>query len=1448
MAETKRVTGDYTIKTLGAGSQVIIDSDLIVTGDVNFEDVKNRVYVAKSGDDDQDGLSWAKAKRTIKAACALAQQLIDNEDAEANHVAIMIASGDYTEDCPITVPPGCAIIGDNLRSVTVRPSVSTSNVFYLNSNCYAWGITVRGHRLNPSALDITPEGYAGYNGQDLPRSTKQTGFAFSFAPGAIIRVSPYIQNCSSISGSGVFGNPDYVPGGGGILVDPSICAEGNRVNSIVLDAFTQINQGGIGCKVVGRGYMQLVSFFVNFCQFGILCVDGGHVTLLNSNCSFGNYAFWSEGQRTLVREPDEELDSEDLQGLVLATASDTFSSDDTILCDTVESLEVNLPIRFSIPASDSPAMIGGLIQDKLYYIKTINSDNNKITLSESPGGSVVALSDDSSGEMTIRYAHEEVRPYESARTVLQNNRRIYQDATSSWLDSEIATSYSSNCSSSDTTDDYITCDSTSWMVVGTAVKFSDGTGSVFGGLTANTIYYVVDINGNDFKVSLTLDGNPVNLTTVPSGDMTVNFYYDSGSLKRDMGFIIDALIQDLLTDSVIYSRRIGTSYWDGVDSTIRGRQLQTVDAIAELENLILADLAGSDPAIIPIKSSLDNVSEFIINGPNRPFEDARNIIEGNVSAYQSGLIAYVNTTYPLLIYREDKCQRDVNYLVKSIISDLITGTGRASRTSGNAYYTGSVDIPLPDPVLVFDEDQKTPTVDAIEWLRDEIVNDVSGTFAGDSVTRYFDTITGIIQNGPDPDDLLLSPTYEPARILLDLNKEFIKSETVAYVNEELSLSTKVTGTTSVTNIITVISTRILSAGTLVRFSDDIGGLTAGTDYYVLPGLTSTTFQVSTTPGGSPEVLADDAIPVFCIIYDQDRFRRDMGYIVDAVISDLTTNSQESTLMVGNSYWRGAASISQAFVSQIPDTLSAIDYAKRLALKVIASDITPPIGSPELLEPRDIFFKDDGTKLYILGGVGPRVYQFELSNAWDTTDLIFEGSFNLSDQEVTPQGMYIGDSGSSLYIVGTGTIDDENDGRTVYQYTLSTPWDITDTVAYNNFYSLSDVSAPSAISFSDSGDKMFIVDNTGAAVYRYSLVTDWDIATAGMTYDQSYPIADDNLPTGIYFKSGGDDLYITGTTNDIVIHYSLASSYDLTTISLVETISVTAQETEVTGLSFKDDGSKLYIIGLNSDSVNSYDLLTNWDISSFEFMSSTPVGYYSTPYQTQETQQFISLVTGTDTDSNILTCDSTFYFKVNDPVKFVDVSGGSIFGGVVAETIYYIKEIISSTEFTVSETLGGTVYAGITTDSGTMAVAPSDAGSVGAGYEIEKFFNTIISIIRNGAREKEEEFGSLVEATGYTLSYAGAGIDYTKLSPGQGGTGVTDPNKYTIELAGGRVFITATDEQGDFYVGKIAPSAAGENARPLFRINQASGAIDGRAFYQSIFGFLAPFILALTRRK
>lgn len=1548
MAENKRVTGDYTITTLGAGSKVIINSDLIVTGDIDFENVANRIYVAKSGDDAQDGLSWEKAKLTIKAACEAAQNLLDTDEFTPNHVSILVASGDYTEDCPVTIPEGCALLGDNLRSVTVRPANPRSNVFYVSSNSYVWGITVRDHQLYPSALDITPEGYAGYNGQGLPRSIDQVGFAFSFTPGSIIRVSPYIQNCSSISGRGVFGNPDYVPGGGGILVDPSVCEEGNRINSIVLDAFTQINQGGIGCKVVGRGYMQLVSFFVNFCQFGVLCVDGGHVTLLNSNCSFGNYAFWAEGSRTLVREPDEILDVD-----VITEATDTIVATNEITLNSDDDISLNLPIQFG--GINSGPVLNNIVANQVYYIKEINGLNIKLseTIAYGEAGPVFVLtgSNETGGNLHVRKAFDEVVPYSLARTIIQGNRATYQNDVVTAVNLDVTANYTTTCTATTAGTNVVTCADTTKLFEGMSIRFS---GTLFGGANINdyTTYYVLDIlNATDFTISETYEGSEVALTTA-AGSMTVAFYYDQGKCKRDVGYLVDAIINDLATESLIYSRRAGAAYWDGVTSLIQGQIGPTVNAVDILAAEIVSDLGG-DIAENSVLSSINSIKDFMRNGPNRPFETARKLIQGNNNWLASEVSAWIANEiadgpgssgdpiwdgFTYTAYMQDKCERDVKYVLDAVVSDLITGTGRATRTAGNAYYRGVIDIPLPNVTSVFEfaaEDLmigRTYTITVLgntDWasitgiagtysVGDSItvINYGSGTgraeveqtaqtqaafnelknlvlailndsasglpdpsardyfdnfedadFANEVVTRYFNTLTDIIYNGPDPDDLLLSPMYEPSRTLLTLNKEFIQKEAVAYVNDELSLTSLCTASSAVTDNITCVRTNILAEGLPITFEGSglDSSITAGTTYYVYSIVSATEFKISATADLATFVaLTGDLTNATVFTYNQVKCERDIGYLVDAIISDLATNSQEATLMAGNAYWRGAASVSEEFVRQIPDTLKAIDYVKRLALKVVNSDITPPIGNPAVLEPRDLQIDSTGSYLYVLGGVGPKVYQFAINTPWDTSDITFLGSFDVGNDEFTPQGMYLGNSGTELYVIGTGAVDSEADGRKIFQYTLSTPYDVTtatstasfdlNTFTVGNGY----VVAPSGIYFVEDGFNdgliMFIVGSSDATVYKYALGVAWDITslTFNPVNGEYYLGNEDNFVTGITFDTNGSHMYVTGATNDVIVDYELATAWSLASadVTLVETVNISDYEEEITGIQFKtSDGSQLYIIGLTSDSVISFNLLNNWDISSLEFLSSTPTGYFSTPYQNAVNQDFVATVVSTTAPST-LTCDptyGTFYIAKGNPIKFTQTSSGTpLFGGIVEGQTYYIREVINSTDFTISETEDGLAFTGITTAGpSSMAVAPTGAS---AAFEITKNFNSIIRIIRDGAEPLDEDFGSLVEATGYTLSYAGAGIDYTKLSKGQGGSGIADPNKYTIELDGGRVFITATDEKGDFYVGRVTPAEAGETARPLFRINQQTGSIDGRAFYQSIFGFVAPFVLALTRRK
>jgi len=235
------------------------------------------------------------------------------------------------------------------------------------------------------------------------------------------------------------------------------------------------------------------------------------------------------------------------------------------------------------------------------------------------------------------------------------------------------------------------------------------------------------------------------------------------------------------------------------------------------------------------------------------------------------------------------------------------------------------------------------------------------------------------------------------------------------------------------------------------------------------------------------------------------------------------------------------------------------------------------------DPKDLFFKDDGTKMYIIGGVGDTVFQYSLSTAWDVSTASYDSvSFDVSGQETGPQGLFFKDDGSKMYVVGA--IND-----TVYQYSLSTAWDLS-TASYDSvsFGVASQETTPTGLFFKDDGTKMYVVGRDNDSVYQYSLSTAWDVSTA--SYDSvSFDVSgQETVPTGLFFKNDGTKMYVVGFSNDTVYQYSLSTAWDLSTASYDSvSFSVGGQGTLPEGLFFKDDGTKMYVVGFSNDTVYQY---------------------------------------------------------------------------------------------------------------------------------------------------------------------------------------------------------------------------------------------------------------------
>jgi hypothetical protein len=211
--------------------------------------VTNILYVTQDGSDSNTGKKLGDAKRTIGAALTEA----------TTGTVIKVSAGSYVENNPLTIPEQVSIVGDSLREVSVSPQNANQDLFYVANGNY-----------------IAEMSYTG---------TLDSGKAiFSFNPNQVgyFNQSPYIQNCTN-----------FIPNSIGMRIDGSDAI--GPLKSMVVDSYTQYNQGGIGVSITNEGYAQLVSIFTICNDTAIFCGSGGACDLTNSNSSFGNYGLVADG-------------------------------------------------------------------------------------------------------------------------------------------------------------------------------------------------------------------------------------------------------------------------------------------------------------------------------------------------------------------------------------------------------------------------------------------------------------------------------------------------------------------------------------------------------------------------------------------------------------------------------------------------------------------------------------------------------------------------------------------------------------------------------------------------------------------------------------------------------------------------------------------------------------------------------------------------------------------------------------------------------------------------------------------------------------------------------------------------------------------------------------------------------------------------------------------------
>jgi sugar lactone lactonase YvrE len=260
----------------------------------------------------------------------------------------------------------------------------------------------------------------------------------------------------------------------------------------------------------------------------------------------------------------------------------------------------------------------------------------------------------------------------------------------------------------------------------------------------------------------------------------------------------------------------------------------------------------------------------------------------------------------------------------------------------------------------------------------------------------------------------------------------------------------------------------------------------------------------------------------------------------------------------------------------------------------------------VVDPTGLSFSPDGTKMLVLGLSADTIYSYTLSTPWAVATAVYDSkSFSVTTQEATPAGFYVKPDGTKFWVTG-GTSD------TLYEYSMSTPWDLA--TAVYNAVSLSVTSydtSPGNICWNSTGSQFYLLGRTGSAIFVWNAPNAW--STTGSTYAGRFnfgaivsaltnavsPGYTVGAARSAYFIPGTNKVYVIDSTSDRVFQFDNPTvdnlSVTLNCGYLVQDQSFTGTST-VRGFCFKPDGSRFWV-GNSTGLVREYLCSSNWTVTS-----------------------------------------------------------------------------------------------------------------------------------------------------------------------------------------------------------------------------------------------------------
>jgi hypothetical protein len=144
--------------------------------------------------------------------------------------------------------------------------------------------------------------------------------------------------------------------------------------------------------------------------------------------------------------------------------------------------------------------------------------------------------------------------------------------------------------------------------------------------------------------------------------------------------------------------------------------------------------------------------------------------------------------------------------------------------------------------------------------------------------------------------------------------------------------------------------------------------------------------------------------------------------------------------------------------------------------------------------------------------------------------------------------------------------------------------------------------PQDIFLSNDGTKLFTVgDFDNPSIFERELNTAFDLSSASSSFNATSIASQDSNPAGLTFNDDGSRMYVSGGSSKLIFESSLSTPFDITTATFQQDTGFPPGEPS--SLEFNNDGTLLFIVDNPNENIVQTSLSTPFDISTLSVQQS-----------------------------------------------------------------------------------------------------------------------------------------------------------------------------------------------------------------------------------------------------